>query len=445
MKIRIIFIFFILLSSCTPSFSINSTNNEQNALQLNITWWENFGDYYLTDYVIKTTNDNYDVKINKLTTLIQKEYVKESLGRELPQLSLYPSLARDRFSNSDTKYLTTLILPVGVNYEADIWLKNRTATKIAKKEYEAIKYDEFAKLISLTSLTASTYIEISGLDKEIELQEELVKTRKKIAELMNINFQAGLCSSMDVTNVEQLSIEAENELETLKQTRNLALNMLSVLIGESSENSSEITRGLFDEINIPQNIPNEIKSEIIDKRPDILKAEAELQASALDVKLARKAFLPSINLSGFLGFNSTSFAKAFNWESFVINGTAGFLQPLFTGGQLRARLRAKKYNYDRMLAFYQQTILTSIQEINDGLVNVKSTDKLFTNSCKNVSLEEDKYNNNIMYKYQKGYLSYLDTLEYKEKLLLFQKDETQNKINYLLSIIGLYKSTAGNI
>ena len=446
MKNKILSLIFSVIFISYPVFSVNAEKQDSDNDKINklyMSWWEYFNYKYLTEYIIKTEQNNYDLKINELTTAIQKEYTKESFGKELPQISFYPSIARDRLPKEN--YLTTINVPLGVNYEADVWLKNRTATKITKKEYEVGNYDDFAKLISIISLTAITYIEIIGLDKKIEIQEELVKTREKISELMNVNFQYGICNSTEVTNVEQLYIETLNELERLKLTRDIALNLLSVMIVDKVENSSSIPRGLYDEITIPNNIHKEIPSEVVNNRPDILKAEAELQAGKLDVKLARKAFLPSINLSGFAGFNSNSLSNTFDWENFVANGTAGLVQPIFTGGQLKSKLRAKKYNYDRILAYYQKTILTSLQEINDSLVSIKSTSKQYENCTKRVELEDKKYNDNILYKYDKGYFSYLDTLEYKEKFLLLKKDEIQSKIDYLLAAIGLYKAVAGDI
>lgn len=439
-----------------PVLSIENKTASNTATEktqyINQNWWDNFNDPYLTQYVIKTANSNYDIKINELKTLIAKEGVKEAFGKELPQLSFSPNINRQKYTGSipyagmffPSYYSTSIYFPLNVNYELDIWLKNRTYTKKMKKEYDAAKFDEKAQFISLTTLTASTYINILSTDKKIQIQQDLVNTRKKILDLTNVNFEYGLNSSTDVKDAEQLYVEATTELETLKQNRSILLNQLAVLVGDSSENSSSIQRNSFDTIHVPENLPKTISTEIINSRPDILKSEAELEAAALDVKLARKEFLPSLNLGGFLGFNAYSMAKMFEWRSFVINGAAGLTQNLFTGGQLKARLRAKKYNYEAMLNNYQKTILTSVQEINDSLVNVNSEGIKYTNYIKRTELEKSKYND-INYKYQKGALSYLDTLKFKENLLVVEKDKTQSKTDLLIAQFGLYKSVGGKL
>lgn len=448
----ILALFFVQIPALSAENKTVLTTTAEKTQYINQDWWDNFNDPYLTEYVIKTAESNYDIKINELKTLIAKEGVKEAFGKEFPQISFSPNINRQKYTGSipyagmffPSYYSTSIYFPLNVNYEIDIWQKNRTYTKKIKKEYEAVKVDEKAQFISLTTLTASTYFNILNTDKKIQIQEDLVKTRKEILDLTKINFEYGLASSTDVTDAEQLYVEAMTELETLKQSRSILLNQLVVLVGGSSENSSSITRGSLDEIRIPKNLPETVSTEIINKRPDILKSEAELEAAALDVKLARKAFLPSLNLTGFLGFNAYAMSRLFDWQSFVINGAAGLAQNIFTGGQLKARLRAKKYNYDAMLNSYQKTILTSVQEVNDSLVNIKSDETKYSNYTKRTMLGKSKYND-INYKYEKGTLSYLDTLKFKENLLVLEKDQTQSKTEYLISALSLYKSVGGQL
>lgn len=341
-------------------------------------------------------------------------------------------------------YATNMRFPLTVNYELDIWGKNRSNTKKVEKDYEALKYDEKSAFISLTTLSASTYFNILSLDKQIEYQNELTALRKEILDLTKINYDYGLASSTDVTVADKSYTEALSDIETLKNSRAKLLNQLSVLIGESSENSSELQRGTIDSIEMLKDLPQSIPSEIIEKRPDILKAEAQLQAAALDVKIARKNLLPSINLTGFLGFNAYAFSPLFNWESFIMSLGGGLTQPIFSGGKLLARLRGKKYKYEQMFNTYQKTILTSMQEINDSLADLKTNMTKNQNDIKRVECET-KYYNDMYYKYEKGAVSYLDTLKYKENLLSLQKEEIKSKADVIIASLSLYKSVGGQL
>ena len=472
------FLLTILLINCAPSFCISDTTDTKQVVSstddakkqkkkknkkkkeqedykieyINLDWWSKFNDPILSDYILKTANANYDIKINELKVLEGKEAIKESFGGELPSISFDATANREKFSGSipyagmffPSYYATNMRFPLTVNYELDIWGKNRSNTKKVEKDYEALKYDEKSAFISLTTLSASTYFNILSLDKQIEYQNELTALRKEILDLTKINYDYGLASSTDVTIADKSYTEALSDIETLKNSRAKLLNQLSVLIGESSENSSELQRGTIDSIEILKDLPQSISSEIIEKRPDILKAEAQLQAAALDVKIARKNLLPSINLTGFLGFNAYAFSPLFNWESFIMSLGGGLTQPIFSGGKLLARLRGKKYKYEQMFNTYQKTILTSMQEINDSLADLKTNTTKNQNDIKRVECET-KYYNDMYYKYEKGAVSYLDTLKYKENLLSLQKEGVQSKADVIIASLSLYKSVGGQL
>lgn len=442
----------VILIGISPAYCIKDVPPNAKVEYTNIEWWSRFNDPILTEYVVKTAGENYDIKINALKVLEARENVKEGFANQLPTIEFNSTAQRDKFSGSipwagsffPSYYTTNIRLPLTVNYEVDIWGKNRDYTKKLKKEYEALKYDEKAAFISLTVLTATTYFNILSLDKQIKIEEELLNIRKEILDLTKINFEYGLVSSTEVTLADKSYTKALSDMETLKLSQNKMLNQLAVLTGDSSEQSSTLVRSSIDEISVLVNLPESISSEIIEQRPDILKAEAELHAAAFDVKYARKNMIPTINLTGFFGFNAYNMSRMFDWRSAILQLGGGLTQPIFQGGRLMARLKAKKYKYEQMFNNYQKIILTSIQEINDSLAELKTDTNKNKNDIKRVQCET-KYYNDMNYKFEKGAISYLDTLKYKENLLILQKEETQSKTEVLVASLGLYKSVGGKL
>ena len=122
----------------------------------------------------------------------------------------------------------------------------------------------------------------------------------------------------------------------------------------------------------------------------------------------------------------------------------GLTQPIFNGGRLIAQLRARKYKYDQMFNTYQKTILTSIQEINDSLADLKTNTVKNQNDKKRVGCETAYYED-ICYKYKKGAVSYLDTLRNRENLLSLQKEEIQSRTDAIIASLSLYKSVGGQL
>ena len=320
----------VKIEKSKPSKSLKSKNKNTDTVDkkleyMNLEWWNRFNDPILTGYIVKTATENYDIKINELKVLQGKAAVQEGFAMQLPTISVDAQGSH----NSNMKNYT---IPIGVNYEIDIWGKNYNARKKLQKDYEAMQFDEYAAFISLTTLTATTYFNILNIDKQIEIQKELVNIRKEILELTKVNFEYGLNSSTDVTQADKSYIESESTLETLKKDRAKLLNQLSVLIGSTSENSNELQRASIDEITLLNNLPQSIETEIVNQRPDILSIEAQLKAAAFDVKAARKAMLPTLTINGNWGYNYNNMMNIFNYKQLLLTLGAGITQPVFQGG-----------------------------------------------------------------------------------------------------------------
>ena len=115
---------------------------------------------------------------------------------------------------------------------------------------------------------------------------------------------------------------------------------------------------------------------------------------------------------------------------------------LFSGGRKMAVLKLKKYQYEEAMHDYQRTILSGIQEVNDSCAQVKTDLKNYDKSVERMNLENKKYVL-MQHKNQIGAASDLEVLYNKEQALMTKRDEVSNKINYLISTIGLYKAVGG--
>ena len=174
----------------------------------------------------------------------------------------------------------------------------------------------------------------------------------------------------------------------------------------------------------------------------LLKTEEYIQKIGIDVKVARRDFLPKFTLYGQAGFNAYSLSNIFGSHTF--KALAGVMPSLdlFTGGAKIAHLRYSKLEYEKAQQMYEKTILTSLQEVNDSLSNAIKSRKNLDMSSERNSLEKDKYQLMLRRK-EIGALSDLDLLRAEENLILADKDEASNKINYIISTINIYKAVGG--
>lgn len=466
-KIIALLLLISFLSIGIPAFSIEKTSQtpekhsspklkgniaDYKAEYINKSWWDKFGDPILSGYITQAAQYNHDLKTASLRVAEYQALVRKFIGKEFPQVTIDPTFSRQKTSNNIAmgeivipEYTqNTYYLPLNVNYELDLWQKNRELTIEASKVLESVRYEEKAAYISLTSAVAASYFNVLKIDKQIQLQKDIIALREKIYELTKDRNQYGLSALSDVLKVQKSLTEAKLSLIELEKQQNVFLNQLAVLTGQSTDKSSSLNRSSIDDIEIIKNPPSFIPSDIVNKRPDILKAEADLQRSRLDVNLARKDFLPDFNITGQFGFNANSLSKTFEWNSYIASIGTGLAGKLFTGGQRLASLKAKQKAYEEMLENYQQTILTSFQEVNDSLFALKSDIQKDVDNSSRYNTESDNLDL-ISTKYNNGTVSFLDTLQYKENILNIKKDKIQSKTDCLIDLLSLYKAVGGDL
>ncbi len=418
---------------------------------ININWWENFSDPYIKNYIYKAILNNHEIKKAALKTEEYRQMIKISRANEYPSVMFSPTFARIKTAQNQIFDVETATLrsnlyaiPLFTKYEADIFLKNHDKTKFAKKEFEAAAYEEKAADITIAADVAALYINIIKLDKTIKTQRKINDIRKEIWELTKERYKAGLASVYDVTYTDRLHTESQIELNDLKRQQKLYLHQMAVYIDENVLSADKLPRGDFDKIEYTKKIPDCISSEAVIFRPDIMKAEAELEKAKIDIRIARKEFLPTIPIIGTAGYNALLLKDLFNWENVfaLVGGSA--MQKIFTGGYLSANLKKKKIIYEQMFETYKQADLTAIQEISDALCMIKYDTDKDNNNLKKARLESANFDI-IVERYKAGIISYLEMIQFQETLLNLQTEKDNSKAQRLIDYVTLYKATGAKV
>ncbi len=135
-------------------------------------------------------------------------------------------------------------------------------------------------------------------------------------------------------------------------------------------------------------IPSKLSTEVIENRPDYQKAILEIEKAGLDVRTAKKEFLPTFDIAGLALFNAKHFGSAFTTSNSLLAFGGGVFQPIFSGGAKIANLRLKKASYERILENYKKTNLTAMKEINDSLVSIKQDEEKYNKTLKQLDLSK---------------------------------------------------------
>lgn len=452
LKYFLIFIsvFVLFFINNISAFGGNSGNGDvyninQKLDYVNVNWWDNFNDPLLKEYIIKSVECNHDLKKASWQVEEYRQFVKLSFAQELPWFSMSADniAAKTPRLNGRTFQRDIFALPFTMNYEADFFLKNRDKTKASKKNYYASKFEEKGVYISMATNVATTYVNIIKYDKMIALQCEIVNLKKQILQKEKKRLKRGVISAIQFNDAKEDYVTAKSDLDDLIKYRDKSLNQLAVLLGESPLNSQCLKRMPFDNFEYHCALPTSICSDVIFSRPDILYAEAKLEKAKIDVRVARKEFLPRFNIYGVYSFNTIT-GNFFGWQSTLAYLLTGATQDLFKGGYKVANLKIYKSRYEQLFEEYKQTDLIALKEVNDSLLFINQDTQIDKNSITKLKIQEDSYLRQQK-QYKNGVISCPDLLAYKEELLSVEKKLVDSKTNRLVDYLTLYKAAGGNL
>ena len=416
-------------------------NDDYKYAYVNMDFWKKFNDDNLNHYIDLAIKQNYDLKIASLTVKEYYQNMKLQFANELPSagVGISPAFVNVMGMQSDDFAVN---VPAMFNYEVDLFLKNRDKTKSVKELYKASQDDERAVYISVASAVGNVYFNIVKLNEIIKYQEKIVNSRLDIYNMMLASNKEGIVSTSDTVKANKAYVYGVSDLIDLKKSRAKLLDQFCVLIGEDPKNGENLAFTPLNQIKFTGTIPKEISSEIIVDRPDYLKAEKMIKKAGIDVRVAKKEFLPTINLTGLAALDVKN--SMFSKETTLAALALGAMLPVFTGGARVANLKLSKVKYDKMLENYYKTNLTAIQEVNDALASVKYDNEKLNEHIKQHQLETKDFGY-TKDKYNQGVISRLDLVQMEENLLNVEKLINSTRSECYISYIDLYKAVGSKL
>lgn len=414
--------------------------------ELNPEFFNRFNDECLYFYINEAIENNHSAKQATYRVEQYRQQVKYSFSKELPSFNIAANYLGVHVPQLDNFELqkNAFILPFIANYEADFLLKNRDKTKSEKKSYEASKFEEKAVYLSLLSDVATVYTNILAYDELIGLAQEKVAIYSEILKRDNKKFKRGTISTSQLNTSEKNLETSKNELENLQKEQEILLMQLAVLTGKSADYTQDLRRGKFETIEYQKKIPDEIESDVIFSRPDVMQAEKMLEKAKIDIRVARKEFLPRFNITGLWIFNTIAPGTFFSWESSLAAILAGASQDIFTGGRKIANLKIQKAKYEELFEKYRQTDLDAVKEVNTALCLIKHDTKVDKNTLSKVQYEYRNLENSRK-KYARGTISTPEYLNDLSKFIDVQKEAIQTKNQRLVNYFTLYKAVGGKL
>lgn len=342
-------------------------------------WWEIFKDPQLNALEEKVDVSNQSLRAAVDRFQEARDVLRQSRSSLFPLVtaSVTPSQNRQSqhkalFGGTSPVNYSDLVLDGDVSYEADVWGSIRHSVQSSRELAQASAADLETLRLSLHAELALDYLTLRGLDAQKQLFDTNVDAFEKALQLTEDRFRGGVASREDVdlaaTQLEQTRAE---DIDITSQ-RDQFEHAVAVLIGQPASSFTLPPAPLPATPPVP---PPGLPSALLERRPDIAGAERRVASANEQVGIARAAFFPTITLGLLGGFESQSFPNWLTGPSALwsIGGTAA--QTVFDAGRRRAVSDQAIATYDELVADYQETVLTSFQEVEDSLSDLRVLDQ----------------------------------------------------------------------
>ena len=451
------FLFFLALAGCRMGPDYRRPEMElpekwQNILarsegeKENVEWWRHFEDETLIKLIDLVLEQNFDLKAAESSILQNQEILKEATANLFPLLSVSASatkneLSKNYFNGGSRKYNVYGALP-SISWEVDVFGKLRRAKEGAVADLQGQLENSYGLFLSLVSNVAESYIALRSAQQRLEAVLKLVEIYKKIYELRLDLESSGLSTGID----SETAKSAWESYDALVWPLETAIKSYIYSLGALTSQTPEALESL---LGSPQKIPTVsptlfvgLPSDLLERRPDIRKAEMLLASATAQIGFRKADFFPSFSLTGTLGVESYKASNLLSSNSLTYAVGGGLNWNIFDFGRIKAQVLAAEALENQAYYTYRQTILNALAEVESSLVAYKNEHKRQA-QLKAALLTTEKAASLTKDRYKAGLLSQIPYLQIKIEVLNKTLDCLSSQEVLGLNSINLYKALGG--
>ena len=343
-------------------------------------WWTLFHSPALNTLIDEALKNNPTLPAAEAALRQAWENVYAAQGAFFPTAVVGYSPSRNKTAtgvvftsaSSGKPWFTLHTAQVVVTYAPDVFGGTRREVESLGATAEFQRFQVEAAYLTLTSNVVAAAVQEASLRGQIAATEEIIKFETQALAILNKQFEVGQVAGADVAAVEATLAQAQATLPPLKKQLAVQRDLLTALIGRfPSQEPAE----KFDlaSLQLPQDLPVSLPSKLVEQRPDVGAAEAQLHAASAAIGVAVAAQLPQFTLTGNAGTVANQISQLFITPGTAFWTFAGNVaQTVFDAGTLLHRKRAADAAFDQAAAMYRSTVITAFQNVADALHAVQS-------------------------------------------------------------------------
>jgi outer membrane protein, multidrug efflux system len=424
---------------------------EDQTVQLPDPWWTLFSDPVLNQLVDEALAHNTDVAVAAARVAQAQSLLRIANADRLPTVDLEASVQRSKTSEDITsipgvsRLQTTHVVQGAVGYELDLWGRYMRASESARAQLLNTEYGREATKLGLTGDVARGYFGLIAAAEQLARGRDTLATREESLRLEKLRLDAGESDEFTFKRAEADAEATRTSVFQIELDVARRITALGVLVGRSPKDLAERAI-LTSEVELPAPValPAALPSSILERRPDIGAAEAELNASAADIGVARAELFPRISLTGAFGYVSRELDDLFVDPTEAWSAAAGIVQPLFEGGRLRGNVKRTEAVREQRKAEYARTVQEAFREVLDGLNGQRLIESVRSSNSAQVAALT-RATDLAELRYKQGDIAYLELLDVRRSLYQAQIDLVAAQRDALLNTVDLALAVGGGL
>lgn len=438
--------------------SVYDSSASQKTSIASIDWRKYYTDSLLVQLIDTAIANNIDLQI-----AIQRIEIAKSNSRFLkaalfPKIDANASIGRTKYAKYTQEYagnittfydggkivpnpLDNYYLGLSSTWEIDFWKKLRNQKKSGIANYLASVEGKNFVVSNLVSSVAVLYYELIALDNEYNIVMQTIQKRREALEVIKLQKETGRTNELAVQQFQAQLLEFEALSKEISQKIVETENKLNFVLARYPQKINRDDAAIFQ--NMPSEVASGLPSEMLSKRPDIRQAEQELKASNFDLKAARAAFFPNINIASAIGFQSFNSAYLLNSPSSIgYSAAGGLITPLVNRNALKNQFATAKSRQITAMYNYQKTILNAYVEVANELSNIKKLEEInILKKQQSDVLSSAVETSSELYKSAKA--NYLEVLLAQENSLKAKLELVEVQKRQKIATVNIYKSLGG--
>jgi multidrug efflux system outer membrane protein len=417
-------------------------------------WWELFGDPELNPLVEQALAGNQNLRVAAARLQQSRDQLTIARSALFPAVELSGSATRSRDSanrplaaysqpNQSTVQNDFLLGP-SVNYEFDLFGRVRREVEGARASTQQAEADfENTRLILLATLV-SDYFSLREIDAEMDVVRRSLDLQRDALKFVSSRHELGFATGLDLAQQEALLDSSATQLELLQNQRNQLEHAIATLVGTAAP--SFTLASSVEGRPLPA-LPVGLPSDLLQRRPDVASAERAMAAANARIGVARAAYFPTIDLAPGLGvpsfgWESNALASLFTAPSRLWSLGLSASQTLFDAGKTRANVNFADADYTAAVAMYRQTVLTAMEEVENGITGLGSLERAEIQANASVRSAQRAFDI-ASERYKGGVATYLDVITAEQTLLTDQRQAVQIQGQQFTTAVFLVKALGG--